>query len=141
MKICSTCHKNLPLDAFPRQRKNSEARRKECSKCTYQVYHKPKRQSKEELEKRKIQAAKVRDRNRDFIKTFLKSQCCSDCGESDWVVLEFDHIDSKTKNISDLITNASIARLSDEIKNCEVVCRNCHIRRTYRRLGTKCYRK
>jgi hypothetical protein len=57
-----------------------------------------------------------------------------DCGESDAVVLEFDHLDEKTASISELVSCAATTRSVDaEIARCEVVCANCHRRRTARR--------
>ncbi len=52
-------------------------------------------------------------------------------------MLEFDHVGSgKAANVSDLVsTAASSARLEAELGKCEVVCVNCHRRRTRRRLA------
>jgi hypothetical protein len=59
-----------------------------------------------------------------------------DCDEPDAVVLEFDHLEEKTASISKLVSCAATARSLDaEIARCEVVCANCHRRRTARRGG------
>ena len=60
---------------------------------------------------------------------------CVDCGESDIVVLEFDHLRDKTANVSYLISTGEIPRIKEEIAKCEVVCANCHRRRTSERGG------
>lgn len=65
---------------------------------------------------------------------YLLEHPCADCGEPDPIVLEFDHIRDKVRNVSAMRTN-SWARLAAEIEKCEVVCANCHRRRTAHRGG------
>jgi hypothetical protein len=56
---------------------------------------------------------------------------CRDCGERDVAVLDFDHVNEKRECISDLVrAGASVERLREELAHCEVVCANCHRRRT-----------
>lgn len=64
---------------------------------------------------------------------YLATHPCVDCGEDDVVVLEFDHLRDKTANVSALVAGFSgIKRVFQEIEKCEVVCANCHRRRTAR---------
>jgi hypothetical protein len=66
----------------------------------------------------------------------LRQHPCVDCGEADPVVLEFDHLDEKTASISVLLSQTATRKaLEAEIARCEVVCTNCHRRRTARRAG------
>jgi hypothetical protein len=61
---------------------------------------------------------------------------CVDRGEADPVVLEFDHLDEKLASISVLLSQAATsAAIEAEIARCEVVCTNCHRRRTATRAG------
>jgi hypothetical protein len=65
---------------------------------------------------------------------YLVEHPCTDCGEHDPVVLEFDHVGEKTATIARLVSDgAELGILADEISRCEVVCVNCHRRRTARR--------
>ena len=81
---------------------------------------------------------KTRAAKRAHLMRVKESRGCQDCGEKDPIVLEFDHRDPAQKNIQlnprvsgkggwvwlswkDLIT---------EIDKCDVVCANCHRRRT-----------
>jgi hypothetical protein len=67
---------------------------------------------------------------------YLREHPCIDCDEPDPVVLEFDHVGQKTANISELISQTATTRMVDaEIEKCEVVCANCHRRRTATRAG------
>jgi hypothetical protein len=65
---------------------------------------------------------------------YLKSHPCVGCGETDILVLEFDHEELKSErkkphSVTDLLKH-SRARLIKEIEKCEVRCANCHKRRT-----------
>lgn len=74
-------------------------------------------------------------RNKAYVSDFLKHNHCVDCGESDQIVLEFDHVTGeKVNDISTAMANAwSLNRLKLEIAKCEVRCCNCHRRMTYYR--------
>jgi transcription elongation factor Elf1 len=76
--------------------------------------------------------------NRRYVSDYLKAHQCVDCNEDDWIVLEFDHIGEKTGGISYGVKHWVLSRLQEEISRCEVVCANCHRRRTYTR--TPCHR-
>lgn len=74
------------------------------------------------------------DRCKALIKALLQKSSCMDCGTTDWEVLEFDHRDPKTKrdDIGKLMTRGSITILRAEIAKCDIVCSNCHRKRTMR---------
>ena len=60
---------------------------------------------------------------------------CVDCGESDWMVLQIDHIDGSTNTSRGRPSNNSTAFL-DLISHgfppgIELRCANCHMRRTF----------
>jgi hypothetical protein len=67
----------------------------------------------------------------------LKAHPCVDCGETDPVVLEFDHVrGEKHFNIGEAVRrNTSLARLEVEIAKCEIRCANCHRKKTYITFG------
>ena len=69
-----------------------------------------------------------------FIKDYLTNNPCVDCGETDPIVLEFDHIRDKKMNIGDAVgKGCSIETIQKEINKCEVRCANCHRRITHKR--------
>ena len=73
-------------------------------------------------------------RNKQFVLDYLLTHPCVDCDEADPVVLEFDHLGDKEVDISALLSNgSSLSRIKKEIAKCEVVCANCHRRRTAKR--------
>lgn len=73
--------------------------------------------------------------NQPRLRAYLREHPCTDCGEWDIAVLEFDHLRDKTANVSRMVRSASWERVLEEIAKCEVVCANCHRRRTARRAG------
>ena len=78
----------------------------------------------------------ARVRIRAFITAHLKTNPCVDCGETDPIILEFDHVQDKDFNLSDAARKGvSMKKLKDEIAKCEVRCSNCHRRKTYERSG------
>jgi hypothetical protein len=60
-----------------------------------------------------------------------------DCGERDFRVLQFDHVNGeKVAAVSTMLHNgASWKRLMAEVQKCEVRCANCHWRITAERSG------
>lgn len=76
----------------------------------------------------------VRDRV-EYLIEFFKDNPCTDCGESDPLVLEFDHLGEKSFNVGKGLRDRNWQSVLDEIAKCEVVCANCHRRRTARRRG------
>jgi hypothetical protein len=66
---------------------------------------------------------------------FLKNHPCVDCGESDLIVLEFDHLTDKSFAVAYGIRNCNWDSVLAEIAKCDVVCANCHGRRTAQRRG------
>ena len=61
----------------------------------------------------------------------LSEEACVDCGIADPLVLQFDHLQSKTKDLACLVRSAcSPQRLISQLDKCEVRCANCHRRRS-----------
>ena len=75
-----------------------------------------------------------------YIRQYLSKNPCIDCGESDIVVLEFDHKGGdfiKIDAVSKLIrSRVSIDRIKEEISKCDVRCANCHRRKTAQDFGS-----
>jgi len=72
-------------------------------------------------------------RNKRFVLKYLETHPCIDCGESDPIVLDFDHVRGvKIANVSRGVRDRwDIEKLKEEIFKCEVRCANCHRRITY----------
>jgi len=86
----------------------------------------------EQVAKNRVRHEEYRMRNREFLRAYLASHPCVDCGESDPVVLHFDHVRGKKfRTVGVLVARpASVKTIEKEIAKCDVVCANCHMRRT-----------
>jgi len=80
------------------------------------------------------------DKHKNYLRQYvrgLKSKPCADCGEKfPYYVMDFDHLDEQTKrsNISKLMNErCTLQFLKDELAKCELVCANCHRKRTFQR--------
>ncbi len=70
---------------------------------------------------------------REFVQQ-QKNVPCSDCGERyPHYVMDFDHLGDKKDDVSQIANHGSWKQLKAEITKCEVVCANCHRKRTFER--------
>jgi hypothetical protein len=84
------------------------------------------------LDKARASDERYKLKVRTFIVDYLQAHPCA-CGESDPVVLDFDHNDGveKVSAISDMMRNhVRLEKIQTEIEKCVVRCANCHRRRT-----------
>ena len=85
-------------------------------------------------EARYAQQERHRKTNFQKLAEYLSSHPCVDCGEDDLIVLDFDHLPEYTKKFEIARAVAGSTRswssILVEIGKCEVVCANCHRRRT-----------
>lgn len=110
-KQCKICNIILNINDFYKN-KGCGSHRNECKKCIKQLN------------------SNRSNKNRQFVFNCLKEHPCVDCGESDPIVLEFDHLRDKIDNVSSLIQSSSETVLLNEIEKCEIRCANCHRRKT-----------
>ena len=132
MKTCCRCKISKPLEDFNYKNKSQNIRQKACKSCTRlairEHYQKNKKYYLEKSQKRNREQRKI---NRNYIYNYLLQHPCIDCGESDPVVLEFDHKSKKLENISVFLgKNYPLNTIKKEIQKCEVRCANCHRRKT-----------
>ena len=132
MKLCYTCHREKPLTEFNKNKSKLDNLNGICKLCSRErsrrYYADNTEKHKRVVTKRKHKQIKE---NQNFIIIFLQDNSCVDCGEADIRTLEFDHIEEKYLEISKMIAGGySINTIKKEIKKCEVVCANCHKKRT-----------
>lgn len=144
MKICTRCKIKKSLDQFNFRIKRIGLRQYQCIECTRAFVKSHYQRNRE------YYLAKARKRNLDkrtelkaYIESYLLKHPCVDCGESDAVVLEFDHRRDKYKEIGSLVRDrCQLSKIKEEVKKCDVRCANCHRRKTAREFGwTKDTRK
>jgi hypothetical protein len=78
--------------------------------------------------------ARYRVEHRRLIRA-LKSKPCKDCRKKyPYYVMDFDHVRGrKVANVGSMSGGWSKRAVMKEIAKCEVVCANCHRKRTHRR--------
>jgi hypothetical protein len=139
---CGDCGYYLDLTYFSfKSFKSAERgdRQTRCRVCQAEYYRRYYRKNAARYKARVAANNKlIRRRNRQRLHDYLRDQSCADCGIRDFAVLEFDHRDPASKRalISDLVRTARAWRtIVAEIQKCDVVCANCHRRRTARYFG------
>lgn len=93
--------------------------------------------------KSKDQVYKRREVRYKMIFDFLSNNPCIDCGESDPLMLSFDHISDKSADVCRMVSNGGkIEAINAEMDKCVVRCHNCHAKRTTlskMSIKAKCY--
>jgi hypothetical protein len=83
---------------------------------------------------RRLLALKEREQNQKEYVRGLRERPCTDCGvEYEWFVMEFDHARGNKKFNISRTHRMGRFQLEEELKKCDVVCANCHRRRTHLR--------
>lgn len=138
MRTCTKCSITKPESDFFVRDQTTGRLHAQCKGCykqhrkTYYAAHYQKHK-----EAYLLRAKKRRKRPREEfhinILTYLAYKRCVVCSEDDIRVLELDHIDPSTKHFS--ISQAiklgfKWEEVVGELKNCQVLCANCHKRRT-----------
>lgn len=134
---CNSCHEIRKLVEYSYKNKTKGTRQRICKICTRSRIKTHYVNNKNYyITKAKKRNMKVRQVLRKYIWDYLLKHPCLDCGESDPVVLEFDHTREKIVNISSLVSNSgTISKFEEEVSRCEVRCANCHRRKTARDFG------
>ena len=135
-KHCPRCKIWQPIEEFAWRHKAAGIRQVYCRSCMAAYNRGHYRANKQQYIDRARQRtmAIVHERARLLAEYFLMNPCV-DCGEVDPLVLEFDHIREKAFSIAQGLRDRGWQSILDEIEKCEVVCANCHRRRTASRGG------
>ena len=134
---CGRCNDVKPLTEFNWRRKGRGQRDNLCRACR-SAYH---REHYLANRQRYIDQARQRKQllaleRTTYLIEYFRTHPCIDCGESDAVVLEFDHVCDKSFDVAQALPYRTWQSILDEIAKCEVVCANCHRRRTAHRRGS-----
>lgn len=131
-KLCTLCKETKKLSCFNKNKSRKDGLSNVCRECSRQksrsYYNSNRKAHKEKTYKRSLFQ---RQKNREFIYEFLQKNPCANCGEADPVVLEFNHLRNKSNNVAYMLSEGySIPTIKKEIEKCEVLCANCHRRKT-----------
>jgi len=125
-KTCTKCELELDIDCFHR-RPDGSGRASHCKDCRNSSNRRRYTRHSSDVCSR---TTKYKNAKSIKIIEILKCSSCVDCGRDDFRVLEFDHLRDKRFGIGRGAFSRSWDAISIEMEKCEVVCRNCHRRRT-----------
>jgi hypothetical protein len=136
LRRCGRCGELKGLDEFNWRRRERGQRDNMCRPCRAAY----KREHYLRNKQRYVDQAHVRKQalyleRTKYLIAYFATHPCADCGETDPVVLEFDHLGDKEFDIGHALPYRSWQSILREMEKCDVVCRNCHRRRTSRRMG------
>ena len=129
------------MDAKERQRRYAE-RHPDRVRAAQQRWHAKHPNYKREWYEKNRAAVRVHQRelykrNRQELLAFKTQKGCLDCGERDWRVLQFDHVPERGPKRYNLGASLRFEQmgpaLREELAKCDIVCANCHSRRTWDR--------
>jgi hypothetical protein len=139
MKICIRCKLEQPISNYTRRRVSKDGYNAACKSCTRKASKKHFVENREYyLSKAQRHRATNQKASREYTFNHLSNNPCSDCGEDDIIVLQFDHLNPKNKKncVSTLITDGyRLETVKAEIEKCQVLCANCHARKTAKQLS------
>jgi hypothetical protein len=137
-KTCGKCGLAKPLWMFPFKNKELGRRGSTCLACmaAYSREHYARNRAKY-LEKAHRSRSRVRAKNDERLLAYLLDHPCVDCGETDPLVLDFDHREPSLKSdeVSRMVYHRPWRVVLEEIEKCDVRCANCHRRKTARQFG------
>lgn len=103
---------------------------KEKLKAERKIYYQ--KNKEKEKERRKINYRNVKEKHK-WVSDLKRTKGCLRCEENDPVCLDFDHIDPTTKeyNVASMVVrNLSREAIETEIAKCQILCANCHRKKT-----------
>ena len=138
MRTCCMCHQEKPEAEFAFRSIATGVRQDHCRVCHAAYRRQHYLNNRDVYVAREVARMKrYRGENRVLLLEYLKSHPCVDCGQSDPVLLEFDHRDrsTKTKAVTHIALRKPWKRVLAEIAKCDVRCVVCHRRRTAKQMN------
>jgi len=137
-RTCSQCKIEKPLtkEFFNTKDKLGVKFRTDCKECQHEkqsgCYKK-----KADYYKRvnKEYRAVLKEQNQKLLWDFLLVHPCVKYGETNPIVLELDHLRDKQYCISEIIFSHTWESVQEEMQKCQVLCSNCHKKKTAKDFG------
>src|SRR5437762_3502613 len=139
MRTCPRCGRTLEVSEFNWKNRAKGWLQSQCKLCS-RAYIRDhySRNTPYYIAKAKVRNRDERRRLIEKVLAYLSTHPCVGCGETDSVVLDFDHNcpDEKSAEIGVMLRKRlSWRRIQGEIAKCSVRCANCHRRRTAQQFG------
>ena len=128
---CCRCGSRKPAGEFAWRRKAKGQRDTFCRPCRAAYKREHYLANKQRyIDQARVQKQRLARERTQYLVDYFATHPCVDCGETDPLVLEFDHLRDKRFNIGSALPYRNWMSVLAEIEKCEVVCANCHRRRT-----------
>jgi len=133
-KPCFECGEVKPASSYGVDNKSKDGLQRRCKPCKNA-------NSKAYYQTETGRELNLRVRRRNYVASaravwdHLSTHPCVDCGESDPIVLEFDHVRGEKHFNLGARGQRTVKQVLAEIEKCDVRCSNCHKRATAARGG------
>ena len=133
VKKCSRCKKYKFKWKYNKNKAKKDGLQYQCRECQHDYHNQIKMVKRNKFKRRHNNYKRV-------VEEYFVNGCI-DCGEKDIQVLEFDHVRGVKKRVgykgsegvSYLIRHGyKWQTVKEEIEKCEIRCRNCHKKRTWK---------
>jgi hypothetical protein len=134
-KHCPACDSDLTEYDFYVDRRRKDGRYTICKRCHKKRVEIWKQEHKGDNTRYKHTSKKNKQAKLRILIAELKSVPCADCGvQYSSYVMDFDHVRGKKLfDISTIVhsTKGTEEKIRAEAAKCDIVCSNCHRKRTY----------
>lgn len=135
-KLCKKCKLVRDTSFFRPNKSKKDGLQHYCIECDKEFQRAWYQCNKEEAKRK---ASAISREKHKVVKQFLIQQLegksCNTCGETDLLVLEFDHLKDKSFDIGQAHWKSE-EELLEEISKCQILCANCHRRKTHEQMNT-----
>lgn len=113
-KRCSGCGHFKPVTAFNKLARAKDGLQPQCRSCQAEYFRDNREQIMPMIRARK---ERVHQESVRYVKAYLGEHPCVDCGETDLIVLYFDHVrGEKLASVSKMVREVwSLRRIKEEI--------------------------
>jgi hypothetical protein len=132
MKSCGHCEKLLSYFYFNKDASSKDGFQSLCKECSNKFKRQHYKRNKKKYQQKRDEKRKA---TRAHVNKLKEEHACKDCSFFyPYYIMQFDHIEEKTQDISTMIRkNKNLDQILEEIKKCELVCANCHSIRGFQR--------
>lgn len=140
MKKCVKCQQDKSLDKFNKKKSSKDGISSYCKTCQkkyWKEYYENQDNKKKHIKRTSERNILIKKQNGINLYKWFQKHPCVDCGETDPVVLEADHVDeNKRLEVSTMVAQAwSWDTIRKELSKCQSRCANCHRRKTALQMG------
>lgn len=136
-RTCTGCGESKPASEFSIKNKSTGRQATRCLTCVAAASREHYRRNREAYLSRARGRTRWSNPKRTYRLEYLATHPCVDCGESEALLLEFDHRagEIKLNDVSRLIWERKWSDVQAEIAKCDVRCVSCHRKKTARDFG------